>query len=157
MNSSTCYWYLAFAISARLWWWLIMAMSEKPKLFWTCVWTQILTKTLLIVLSCKIVWHRPKKIHPLTQTQTQQLRNMWIKFFWPNIQSYACFFVFVNVPVFHSQVQMFFNSIKEQASQLRATQVALDNLQKNVRWCQRNLETLRNWLTKQMKWRTAEK
>uniref|UniRef100_A0A671VTL7 Aminopeptidase n=1 Tax=Sparus aurata TaxID=8175 RepID=A0A671VTL7_SPAAU len=36
----------------------------------------------------------------------------------------------------------------EQALQLRATQVALDNVQKNVRWFQRNLETLREWLNK---------
>ncbi|GAA6222143.1 endoplasmic reticulum aminopeptidase 2-like [Lates japonicus] len=50
-----------------------------------------------------------------------------------------------------AEVQSFFGSIKEQASQLRATQVALDNLQKNVRWVQRNLETLRNWLNEQMK------
>uniref|UniRef100_A0A4W6GA61 Aminopeptidase n=1 Tax=Lates calcarifer TaxID=8187 RepID=A0A4W6GA61_LATCA len=50
-----------------------------------------------------------------------------------------------------AEVQSFFESIKEQASQLRATQVALDNLQKNVRWVQRNLETLRNWLNEQMK------
>uniref|UniRef100_A0AAQ5XU26 Aminopeptidase n=1 Tax=Amphiprion ocellaris TaxID=80972 RepID=A0AAQ5XU26_AMPOC len=45
---------------------------------------------------------------------------------------------------------LFFESIKEQASQLRATQVALDNVQKNVRWVQRNLETLRSWLNEQM-------
>lgn len=50
-----------------------------------------------------------------------------------------------------TEVQLFFESIKEQASQLRATQVALDNVQKNVRWIQRNLETLRNWLNEQMK------
>lgn len=50
-----------------------------------------------------------------------------------------------------TEVQMFFESIKEHASQLRATQVALDNVQKNVRWVQRNLETLRNWLNKKMK------
>uniref|UniRef100_A0A671VX51 Aminopeptidase n=1 Tax=Sparus aurata TaxID=8175 RepID=A0A671VX51_SPAAU len=46
---------------------------------------------------------------------------------------------------------LFFESIREQALQLRATQVALDNVQKNVRWFQRNLETLREWLNKQMK------
>ncbi|MEQ2239505.1 hypothetical protein ILYODFUR_005125, partial [Ilyodon furcidens] len=50
-----------------------------------------------------------------------------------------------------TEVQQFFESIKEQASQLRATQIALDNLQKNIRWVQRNLETLRNWLNVQMK------
>uniref|UniRef100_A0A8D0AKA3 Aminopeptidase n=1 Tax=Sander lucioperca TaxID=283035 RepID=A0A8D0AKA3_SANLU len=50
-----------------------------------------------------------------------------------------------------TEVNLFFESIKEQASQLRATQVALDNVQKNVRWFERNLENLRNWLNKQMK------
>ncbi|KAM9359901.1 endoplasmic reticulum aminopeptidase 2 isoform 1-T2 [Symphorus nematophorus] len=50
-----------------------------------------------------------------------------------------------------TDVQLFFESIKEQALQLRATQVALDNVQKNVRWFQRNLEPLRNWLNQQMK------
>lgn len=48
-------------------------------------------------------------------------------------------------------VRSFFESIKEQSSQLRATQIALDNVQKNVRWIQRNLETLRNWVNEQMK------
>lgn len=48
------------------------------------------------------------------------------------------------------QVQLFFESIKEQALQLRATQTALDNMQKNIRWVQRNIEPLRNWLNKQM-------
>ncbi|KAF3695860.1 Endoplasmic reticulum aminopeptidase 2 [Channa argus] len=47
-------------------------------------------------------------------------------------------------------VQLFFQSIKEQTSQLRATQVALDNMEKNIRWIHRNLETLRNWLNEQM-------
>ncbi|XP_056142069.1 endoplasmic reticulum aminopeptidase 2 [Lampris incognitus] len=49
-----------------------------------------------------------------------------------------------------SEVQLFFESIEEQASQLTATRVAIDNLQKNVLWVQRNLETLRNWLNEQM-------
>lgn len=49
-----------------------------------------------------------------------------------------------------AEVQLFFEAIKEQASQLRATRVALDNVQKNVRWFQRNLETLRNWLNQKM-------
>lgn len=56
-------------------------------------------------------------------------------------------FVFFVCP----QVQRFFESIKEQASELRATQVALDNVQKNVRWIQRNLETLRKWLSDRVK------
>ncbi|KAM4616809.1 leucyl-cystinyl aminopeptidase-like [Polymixia lowei] len=50
-----------------------------------------------------------------------------------------------------TEVKLFFQSIKEQASQLTATQIALDNVQKNVLWVQRNLETLRNWLNEQMK------
>ncbi|XP_023269255.1 endoplasmic reticulum aminopeptidase 2-like [Seriola lalandi dorsalis] len=50
-----------------------------------------------------------------------------------------------------AEVRLFFESIKEQTSQLRATQIALDNVQKNVRWIQRNLETLRNWVNEQMK------
>nr|XP_020509293.1 endoplasmic reticulum aminopeptidase 2-like [Labrus bergylta] len=50
-----------------------------------------------------------------------------------------------------TEVQLFFESIKEQASQLRATQIVLDNMQKNVRWVQRNLETLRLWVNEQMK------
>ncbi|XP_053182011.1 endoplasmic reticulum aminopeptidase 2 [Scomber japonicus] len=45
-----------------------------------------------------------------------------------------------------ADIKLFFESIKEQASQLRATQLALENVQKNIRWMQRNLETLRNWL-----------
>ncbi|XP_074525912.1 endoplasmic reticulum aminopeptidase 2 [Halichoeres trimaculatus] len=50
-----------------------------------------------------------------------------------------------------TEVQLFFDSIKEQTSQLRATKIALENLEKNVRWVQRNLEPLRLWLKEQMK------
>ncbi|XP_075871276.1 endoplasmic reticulum aminopeptidase 2 [Nelusetta ayraudi] len=50
-----------------------------------------------------------------------------------------------------ANVQSFFESIKEQALQLRATQLALDLVQKNVRWFKRNEETLRNWLDKKIK------
>lgn len=50
---------------------------------------------------------------------------------------------------FYPQVQLFFESIKDQANQLSATQLALDNLEKNIRWCERNLETLRAWLDEQ--------
>lgn len=49
------------------------------------------------------------------------------------------------------EVQLFFESIKEQASQLRATQIVLDNVQKNVHWIERHLETLRLWVNKQIK------
>ncbi|KAK0145219.1 Endoplasmic reticulum aminopeptidase 2 [Merluccius polli] len=45
-----------------------------------------------------------------------------------------------------ADMQSFFKSIEEQASQLRATQVALDNVEKNVMWMQRNLGALRDWL-----------
>lgn len=50
-----------------------------------------------------------------------------------------------------ADMQLFFESIKDQASQLRATQLALDNVKKNVNWVQRNLEPLRNWLNEQIK------
>ncbi|XP_007559396.1 endoplasmic reticulum aminopeptidase 2-like, partial [Poecilia formosa] len=50
-----------------------------------------------------------------------------------------------------TEVQQFFESIKEQTSQLRATQLALENVQKNIRWVQRNLGVLSNWLNEQMK------
>ncbi|XP_076006764.1 endoplasmic reticulum aminopeptidase 2 [Genypterus blacodes] len=50
-----------------------------------------------------------------------------------------------------TDVQLFFESINEQASQLRATQVVLENVQKNVHWVQRNLGILRNWLNEQRK------
>lgn len=65
---------------------------------------------------------------------------------------YQSFFdlFFVNMYVFYPQVQMFFKSIKEQAAQLRATQLALDNMQKNIRWYETNIETLRTWLDEQM-------
>ncbi|XP_014016590.1 endoplasmic reticulum aminopeptidase 2 [Salmo salar] len=45
-----------------------------------------------------------------------------------------------------TEVRVFFESIHEQASQLRVTQVAMDNIQKNILWMQRNLGTLRSWL-----------
>lgn len=54
--------------------------------------------------------------------------------------------------VFYPQVQMFFTSIKEQALQLAATQLALDNMQKNILWYKMNIETLRTWLDEQMNW-----
>uniref|UniRef100_A0AAZ3R4K0 Aminopeptidase n=1 Tax=Oncorhynchus tshawytscha TaxID=74940 RepID=A0AAZ3R4K0_ONCTS len=48
------------------------------------------------------------------------------------------------------QVRVFFESIHEQASQLRVTEVAMDNIQKNILWLQRNLGTLRSWLDQQI-------
>lgn len=49
-----------------------------------------------------------------------------------------------------NEVKLFFESIREQSSQLRATQIALDNVQKNVRWVERNIEPLSNWLSEQL-------
>ncbi|MBN3301040.1 ERAP2 aminopeptidase, partial [Amia calva] len=48
------------------------------------------------------------------------------------------------------EVKLFFESIREQSSQLRATQVAVENLEKNVRWLEKNLEPLRRWLLKSL-------
>ncbi|TNN35941.1 Endoplasmic reticulum aminopeptidase 2 [Liparis tanakae] len=48
-------------------------------------------------------------------------------------------------------VQLFSESVRDQASQLRAARVTLDSVQNNVRWFQRNRETLRSWLSKQLK------
>ncbi|XP_028661573.1 endoplasmic reticulum aminopeptidase 2-like [Erpetoichthys calabaricus] len=47
-----------------------------------------------------------------------------------------------------NEVKMFFESIKEHSSQLRATQMCLENIEKNIRWLERNLETLKTWLLK---------
>ncbi|XP_067838981.1 endoplasmic reticulum aminopeptidase 2 [Heptranchias perlo] len=44
------------------------------------------------------------------------------------------------------EVEMFFDSIKEQTFQLRSTQLALETIQKNIRWLERNLDILRSWL-----------
>ncbi|MBN3319735.1 ERAP2 aminopeptidase, partial [Atractosteus spatula] len=48
------------------------------------------------------------------------------------------------------EVKLFFESIQEHSSQLRATQVALENLEKNIRWLERNLEPMRSWLLKNL-------
>ncbi|KAJ8005704.1 hypothetical protein DPEC_G00120680 [Dallia pectoralis] len=45
-----------------------------------------------------------------------------------------------------TEVREFFESIHEQGSQLRVTQISMDNIQKNILWLQRNLGTLRSWL-----------
>uniref|UniRef100_A0A674CI77 Aminopeptidase n=1 Tax=Salmo trutta TaxID=8032 RepID=A0A674CI77_SALTR len=55
-----------------------------------------------------------------------------------------------------TEVRVFFESIHEQASQLRVTQVAMDNIQKNILWMQRNLGTLRSWLNQQTEERKGE-
>ncbi|XP_064412808.1 endoplasmic reticulum aminopeptidase 2 isoform X2 [Latimeria chalumnae] len=44
------------------------------------------------------------------------------------------------------QVEIFFESIRDQGTQLRITQVVLESIQKNIRWMERNLKTLRAWL-----------
>ncbi|XP_076854128.1 endoplasmic reticulum aminopeptidase 2 [Brachyhypopomus gauderio] len=44
----------------------------------------------------------------------------------------------------------FFTSIRDQSSQLRITQVAVENVKKNIMWLERNLETLRTWLKKML-------
>ncbi|XP_020388085.1 endoplasmic reticulum aminopeptidase 2 isoform X2 [Rhincodon typus] len=44
------------------------------------------------------------------------------------------------------EVELFFDSIKEHSSQLRCTQLALESIQKNIRWLERNLDVLRSWL-----------
>ncbi|XP_026787303.3 endoplasmic reticulum aminopeptidase 2 isoform X1 [Pangasianodon hypophthalmus] len=49
-----------------------------------------------------------------------------------------------------ADIKDFFNSIREQSSQLRVTQVAVENVEKNILWLERNLETLRMWLQKRL-------
>ncbi|KAI1900319.1 hypothetical protein AGOR_G00048750 [Albula goreensis] len=44
------------------------------------------------------------------------------------------------------EIKAFFDSIRDQSSQLRATQVAVENVEKNILWLERNLEPLRMWL-----------
>ncbi|XP_077571154.1 endoplasmic reticulum aminopeptidase 2-like [Stigmatopora nigra] len=47
-------------------------------------------------------------------------------------------------PEEYTEVKLFFESIREHSSQFKGPQLALDNLQNNVRWMQRNLGTLKN-------------
>uniref|UniRef100_A0A671RK97 Aminopeptidase n=1 Tax=Sinocyclocheilus anshuiensis TaxID=1608454 RepID=A0A671RK97_9TELE len=44
------------------------------------------------------------------------------------------------------EVEDFFKSITEQVSELRVIQVATENVEKNIMWLSRNLETMRTWL-----------
>ncbi|KFV74064.1 Endoplasmic reticulum aminopeptidase 2, partial [Struthio camelus australis] len=44
------------------------------------------------------------------------------------------------------EVKLFFQSVKEEVSQLRAPQIALENIEKNIRWLERNVAVLRKWL-----------
>ncbi|XP_067294258.1 endoplasmic reticulum aminopeptidase 2 [Pseudorasbora parva] len=48
------------------------------------------------------------------------------------------------------EVEAFFKSISEQVSQLRVTQVATENVEKNIVWLRRNLETMRTWLQQRL-------
>uniref|UniRef100_A0AAY4BGQ6 Aminopeptidase n=1 Tax=Denticeps clupeoides TaxID=299321 RepID=A0AAY4BGQ6_9TELE len=47
-----------------------------------------------------------------------------------------------------NDIKAFFESIWEHSSQLRATQVAVENVEKNILWLERNLDALRSWLLK---------
>ncbi|KAL0979300.1 hypothetical protein UPYG_G00183370 [Umbra pygmaea] len=48
------------------------------------------------------------------------------------------------------EVRVFFEKIHEQGSKLKVTQIAMDNIQKNIIWLERNLGTLRSWLEQHM-------
>uniref|UniRef100_A0A673LTD6 Aminopeptidase n=1 Tax=Sinocyclocheilus rhinocerous TaxID=307959 RepID=A0A673LTD6_9TELE len=48
------------------------------------------------------------------------------------------------------EVEDFFKSITEQVSQLRVIQVATENVEKNIMWLSRNLETMRTWLQQRL-------
>ncbi|NXG48648.1 ERAP1 aminopeptidase, partial [Psilopogon haemacephalus] len=45
-----------------------------------------------------------------------------------------------------AQVKEFFSSLEEKGSQLRCVQQALDTIQNNIQWMDRNLEELKRWL-----------
>ncbi|XP_072521294.1 endoplasmic reticulum aminopeptidase 2 [Salminus brasiliensis] len=47
-------------------------------------------------------------------------------------------------------IMEFFDSIRDQSSQLRVIQVAVENVEKNILWLERNLETLRMWLQQRL-------
>ncbi|XP_052448067.1 endoplasmic reticulum aminopeptidase 2-like [Carassius gibelio] len=48
------------------------------------------------------------------------------------------------------EVEDFFKSITEQVSQLRVIQVATENVEKNIMWLSRNLESMRTWLQQRL-------
>lgn len=48
------------------------------------------------------------------------------------------------------EVEDFFKSITEQVSQLRVIQVATENVEKNIMWLTRNLESMRTWLQQRL-------
>ncbi|XP_025950772.2 endoplasmic reticulum aminopeptidase 2-like [Dromaius novaehollandiae] len=49
------------------------------------------------------------------------------------------------------EVKLFFQSVKEEVSQLRAPQIALENIEKNIRWLERNVAVLRKWILENVK------
>ncbi|TSM85984.1 Endoplasmic reticulum aminopeptidase 2 [Bagarius yarrelli] len=49
-----------------------------------------------------------------------------------------------------ADIKDFFTSIHDQSSQLRVTQLAVENVEKNIQWLERNLQTLRIWLQKRL-------
>ncbi|XP_062873688.1 leucyl-cystinyl aminopeptidase [Trichomycterus rosablanca] len=44
------------------------------------------------------------------------------------------------------EVESFFSSLKERGSQMRSAQEAVESINLNIRWMEKNLNTLRNWL-----------
>ncbi|XP_060740091.1 leucyl-cystinyl aminopeptidase [Tachysurus vachellii] len=44
------------------------------------------------------------------------------------------------------EVQRFFSSLKERGSQMRSVQEAVENIQRNIFWMKKNVDTLREWL-----------
>ncbi|RXN21178.1 endoplasmic reticulum aminopeptidase 2 [Labeo rohita] len=48
------------------------------------------------------------------------------------------------------EVEDFFKSITEQVSQMRIIQVATENVEKNIMWLSRNLDTMRTWLQQRL-------
>ncbi|XP_038258642.1 endoplasmic reticulum aminopeptidase 2-like isoform X2 [Dermochelys coriacea] len=49
------------------------------------------------------------------------------------------------------EVKLFFESVKEKVSQLRAPQIAVENIEKNIKWLERNLVTLTKWILENLK------
>ncbi|XP_029428716.1 endoplasmic reticulum aminopeptidase 2 [Rhinatrema bivittatum] len=49
------------------------------------------------------------------------------------------------------EVKLFFESIKDQASQLHDTQTALENIKRKIIWLEKNIATLRQWLLDNLK------
>ncbi|KAB1281017.1 Endoplasmic reticulum aminopeptidase 2 [Camelus dromedarius] len=44
------------------------------------------------------------------------------------------------------EVKLFFESLKDQGIDLEIFQIVLETISKNIRWLEKNLSTLRNWL-----------